>query len=165
MLGLLVRATFTYVFLLLLVRLSGKRTVLEGTPFDLVVALVIGDMPDDVIWGEVPLAQGIVAMGALVLLHTTVVYAAYRHPLIGRLVGSRASRIIHDGRRQLAAMARERINEADLRSHLRSHAARGLGEVREVHVEPSGALSVVRVERAKPAERRDLSRLRAALRR
>jgi uncharacterized membrane protein YcaP (DUF421 family) len=164
MLGLLVRATFTYVFLLLLVRLSGKRTILEATPFDVVVALVIGDTPDDVIWGDLPLAQGIVAMGALVLLHTTVAYAAYRSRLVDWLVGSRATRIVHDGRREPAAMARERINELDLRAHLREQAARP-GEVRDVYVEPGGQLSVILIDRAQMAGRRDLPRLWAGLRR
>lgn len=87
-LGIVVRATATYVFLLILLRISGKRTVGEGTPFDFVVALVLGDFPDDIIWGEVPVAQGVVAIGTVMLLHLCVVYATYRSVRFDRLVAS-----------------------------------------------------------------------------
>jgi uncharacterized membrane protein YcaP (DUF421 family) len=58
--ALALRASITYVVLLLLLRLVGKRTVKDATPFDFVVAIVVGDFPDDVIWGEVPMVQGLI---------------------------------------------------------------------------------------------------------
>lgn len=164
-LGILVRATFTYVFLLALVRLAGKRTIGEGSPFDLVVALVIGDMPDDMIWGDVPLAQGIVAMGALVLLHTIVAYGSFRFPAFDRLVGSGATPIVRDGRPERAAMARERVNDADLASWLRSQGLADLDAVHEARVEPDGRVSVIRTREARPADRGDEPGLRRAVRR
>jgi uncharacterized membrane protein YcaP (DUF421 family) len=66
--------------MLLVVRLAGKRTIREGTPFDFLVALMLGDFPDDVIWGEVPVAQGVVAIGSVMRLHVMVSYASYRSP-------------------------------------------------------------------------------------
>jgi uncharacterized membrane protein YcaP (DUF421 family) len=62
-----VRAVFAYVFLLVMVRLSGKQTVAHGTTLDFVLALVFGDMVDDVVWAEVPAAQFVVAAGTLFL--------------------------------------------------------------------------------------------------
>jgi uncharacterized membrane protein YcaP (DUF421 family) len=161
--GILVRATFTYGFLLALVRLSGKRTIMEGTPFDLVVALIVGDVPDDMIWGEVPLAQGIVAMGSLVLLHAIVVYGSYRSPAFDRLVGSRPARIVRGGRLEGAAMAGERVNAADLESQLRGQELKDLTAVRDAWVEPSGQVSVIRTREARAADRSDEARLRAVL--
>jgi uncharacterized membrane protein YcaP (DUF421 family) len=97
-LGLIVRATATYVFLLVLLRISGKRTVHEGTAFDFVVALVLGDFPDDIIWGEVPVAQGLVAMGTVMTVHLCVVYASYRSIRFDQLVGSSPTPIVRAGR-------------------------------------------------------------------
>lgn len=62
-----IRALTAFVFLLLLLRLSGKRTVHEGTTFDFVLALVIGDLVDDAIWREVPMVQFVVAAVTIVL--------------------------------------------------------------------------------------------------
>ncbi len=51
--------------LLVLVRASGKQSIRQGTTFQFVIALVIGDMIDDVIWAEVSLAKFLVAVVTL----------------------------------------------------------------------------------------------------
>ena len=66
-LRILVRAVIAYVFLLVLLRLSGKRVVHQGTAFDFVLALIIGDLVDDALWSEVPMAQFMVASATIVL--------------------------------------------------------------------------------------------------
>ena len=64
-----VRAVFGFTFALVMVRLSGARTVKQGDPSSFVVALIIGDMFDDLFWGDVPAAQFVVGVGALVVVH------------------------------------------------------------------------------------------------
>jgi uncharacterized membrane protein YcaP (DUF421 family) len=72
------RALVAYLILLFLLRISGKRTVKQGSPFDFVLALIVGDLIDDAIWAEVPIAQFVVASATLLLmkllmtLHSTV---------------------------------------------------------------------------------------------
>ena len=63
-----VRGLATYVFLLALLRLAGKRVIKEGTSFDFVLALILGDLIDDAVWSEAPFAQFVVAVSTLVLL-------------------------------------------------------------------------------------------------
>jgi len=72
-LRLLARAAFAYVFILVLLRLSGKRTVKQGDMASFVVALIIGDMFDDLIWAEVPASQFVIGVGTLVFLHLLVI--------------------------------------------------------------------------------------------
>lgn len=62
-----VRTILAYAFLLVMVRLSGKRTVGHGTTVDFVLALVFGDLVDDLVWAEVAAAQFVVAAGTLFL--------------------------------------------------------------------------------------------------
>jgi uncharacterized membrane protein YcaP (DUF421 family) len=73
-----VRVVFAYVLLLALVRLGGKRTVKQGSPFDFTVALIIGDMVDDLLWAEVNASEFVVAAGVLVTLHTAFDLVRYR---------------------------------------------------------------------------------------
>jgi hypothetical protein len=96
--------------MLLVVRLAGKRTIREGTPFDFLVALMLGDFPDDVIWGEVPVAQGVVAIGSVMRLHVMVSYASYRSPWFDRLLGASPAPLLRRGLsdRQPAARSDER---------------------------------------------------------
>ena len=66
---LVVRVLFAYFFALALVRASGKRAVKQGDPQSFVLAVIVGDMFDDLFWAEVSAAQFVVATGTLVLLH------------------------------------------------------------------------------------------------
>jgi uncharacterized membrane protein YcaP (DUF421 family) len=67
-----IRAVFAYLTLLVLVRVSGKRTVKQGSPFDFTIALVLGDIFDDAVWAEVAISQFVVAASALVALHVAM---------------------------------------------------------------------------------------------
>jgi len=72
------RALFAYVIVLVLIRLTGKRTVRHGSTLDFTIALVIGDLVDDMIWAEVPIAQFMVAAGVLFLVHITLDLARFK---------------------------------------------------------------------------------------
>ena len=157
-----IRATISYVFLLILLRVSGKRTVGEGTPFDVVVALVLGDFPDDMIWGEVPVVQGFVAMGTVMLVHLAVVYASFRSIRFDRLVGSGPTVILRHGRREPAGLRAARMNDGDVDVVLRHHGGVPRSDVAEAALEQTGEVSVRRARGARPATRRDVADERAA---
>lgn len=67
-----VRAVFAYLLLLALARVSGLRTVKHVSPFDFTVALIVGDMVDDLLWAEVAAAQFAVGVGVLFTVHTAL---------------------------------------------------------------------------------------------
>jgi uncharacterized membrane protein YcaP (DUF421 family) len=74
-----VRALLVYVFALAVIRITGKRTVGRADLSSFVVMLVIGDMFDDMLWAEVPAAQFVVGVGALLLTHVAVGLGLFRH--------------------------------------------------------------------------------------
>jgi uncharacterized membrane protein YcaP (DUF421 family) len=63
------RVLFAYVMLLVLMRLSGKHTLKQGSAFDFTLALVLGDMVDDMIWAEVNASAFVVGTLILLLAH------------------------------------------------------------------------------------------------
>jgi uncharacterized membrane protein YcaP (DUF421 family) len=156
LLGMVVRATATYLFLLVLLRIAGKRTVSEGTPFDFVVALVLGDFPDDIIWGDVPVAQGLVAMGTVMSIHLCVVYASFRSLWFDRLVASGPTPILRAGRALAHGLRHERMNDGDVDVQLRHHGRTERSGVREAAIEHTGEMSLLPTERTRPVRRRDL---------
>lgn len=162
LLAIAVRATVTYLYLLVIIRISGKRLITEGTPFDLVVALVVGDFPDDLIWGEVPVAQGLVAMGSIMLLHTMMAWATWRSVRLDRLVSGGPRPVIRDGRVLTDALRAEHLNAADLASALRQHGLEDPADAAEAFVEPSGHITVRRRRVADAVRRRDLDVLDGA---
>ena len=76
--GIVARAIFAYMALLVFVRVSGKQSVRHATTFQFVIALVMGDLVDDAIWAEVSLAKFLVAVAALFATHWAIEYASYR---------------------------------------------------------------------------------------
>jgi uncharacterized membrane protein YcaP (DUF421 family) len=157
------RVAITYLYLLIIVRLSGKRSVAEGTPFDLVVALIISDLPDDMIWGEVPLAQGVTAMATLITLHLVVALLVYHSPQMARLFESVPSPLVLNQQPIHRNMAFERVNDRDLDAMLREQKVDRRSEVEAARLETSGLLSARRTEKSKPAEKGDLPRLKKLL--
>jgi uncharacterized membrane protein YcaP (DUF421 family) len=77
-LRIVLRVVVVFVVLLVLVRMSGKRTVRQGSPFDFAIALILGDMVDDAIWAEVAASQFIVACGVLVSVHVLTDFVRFR---------------------------------------------------------------------------------------
>jgi len=73
----LVRVVVAYAFALLLLRISGNRTVRHASAFDFVLSIVIGDLFDDLFWGEVSAAKFFVATGALTVTHLALEMVAF----------------------------------------------------------------------------------------
>jgi uncharacterized membrane protein YcaP (DUF421 family) len=158
-LNIILRIVIVYVYILLVVRLSGKRTVAEGTPFDFVVALIIANLPGDIVWGDVPLARGIVAISTIMLVHLAVVVSAYHIPLVHRLVDSTPSVLLKHGRKDKKNLAFERVNDKELDELLREQKIHAHNQVASAMLEPSGTLSVQRTPSSKLADHRDLDQL------
>jgi uncharacterized membrane protein YcaP (DUF421 family) len=157
-----IRALFAYVALLALVRVSGKRTISQATPFALVLSLVLGDMSDDALWAEVPAAKFVAATGTLCVTHLVVSWLAWRSEWVDRLVGSSPAKVISDGKPLGRALRGERMNEKELRFEVRHHGLEreDWDQVQSAHVEPSGTVSVLRQAWARTAQKRDAEAVR-----
>lgn len=72
-----IRCILAYLFLLVLLRLAGKRSIKSSSPFDFVLALTIGDLIDDAVWAEVPVVQFIVAATTLVVTKFVMTWLSF----------------------------------------------------------------------------------------
>lgn len=156
-----VRALFGYAVLLGLLRASGKRTVEQGTPFDFVFALVLGDMVDDLVWAEVSAARFVAAAGTLTLVHTAVSVAGAWSERFSRLVGGRPTTVLRSGRPRRDGLRKERINDHELERMLRHEGVprEGWSDVKRAQVELSGQPTVRREPWAEALRRCDLPRV------
>jgi uncharacterized membrane protein YcaP (DUF421 family) len=156
------RCVFAYVVLLALLRASGKRTVAQGTPFDFVLALVLGDMIDDLLWADVSAARFTVAVGTLTFVHTLVAVACGWSERFERLVAGSPSPVLEAGHPRSDAPRGERISQKELALMLRLDgvAREQWPEVRCATIEVSGQPSVRREPWAEPAQKRDLARIK-----
>jgi uncharacterized membrane protein YcaP (DUF421 family) len=157
-----IRAVFAYLFLFALIRTSGKRTVAQGTVFDFVIALILGDMIDDLLWAEVPASQFVVATGVLVLVHLSVEIVSSKSKLLSRFVGGSSLMFLRNGSLLKAALRREQMNEkeADAVLRLKGLQSDRWREVKSAWIEKNGRPAVLRKEWSKAAQQKDQSRLR-----
>lgn len=157
-----VRVVFVYLFLYVLLRISGKRTVGQTSPLDFVLALIVGDMLDDAIWAEVSISQFVAGAGTLVMTGVSVSMGSYASDAFARIACGRSNVIVRDGSPVRREMRVARMNEKELEEMLRQ--AEGLGrprwsEVKIARIEKRGQPSVIKHDWAKPVQRQDAARL------
>jgi uncharacterized membrane protein YcaP (DUF421 family) len=126
---------------------------------DFVITMAVGDMFDDVIWAEVPLAQGLVGFAVFVLCHFLVNLGAWASSPFHRLVSGEARRLLHAGRVDRQALAVERLHPETLAQELRQLGEDDPRELELAYLEDSGAVSVVKFKPLQPLRRRDVPAL------
>jgi uncharacterized membrane protein YcaP (DUF421 family) len=76
--GIVARVVFAYAYLLLLVRISGKKMVWQGSTIEFVLAFAFADLTDDAMLGDVPLSQFVVASVTMFAMRLVLLNASVR---------------------------------------------------------------------------------------
>lgn len=138
------RAFVVYAFLLLLLRITGKRQVGQLAPFDLVLLLVLSNaVQNSMNAGDNSLVGGLISATALVALNYGVGFLTLRSRRIERLVDGRPEVLIRDGQLFSAVMQRAQLTEHELHSALRQAGCEKVEEVSLAILEINGAISVI----------------------
>lgn len=136
-----------YVALVLLLRISGKRTLAKMNAFDFVVTVALGSTLATVVTSkQVPLVDGVVALALLIGLQFAIAWSATRSQRLNGVIKSQPRVVFHDGSFARAAMRDERITEDEIRAAIRQASVGGFDQVESVILESSGEISVVRRE-------------------
>jgi uncharacterized membrane protein YcaP (DUF421 family) len=137
------RTAVVYAFLLIGLRLAGKRELSQLNPFDLVVMLLLSNTVQNAIIGnDNSLIGGIAGATALLVINAVVVRALFRLGKLDRLEGSPES-LIHKGRLVRKHLDREMITVAELEAAARRQGIESLAHVNECRLETGGALSFI----------------------
>jgi uncharacterized membrane protein YcaP (DUF421 family) len=140
----LLRTLCVYSFLLVGLRLAGKRELGQLNPFDLVVLLLLSNTVQNAIIGnDNSLVGGIAGATALLLINWVVVRYLYTHPAIARLIEGDSDLLIRDGVIREKHLRRELITRAELEAAARRQGLEGLHAVRSCRLEVGGALTFV----------------------
>ena len=150
------RAAAIYVLMLIVIRLLGKRTVGNFTAFDLLVALMLGEVVDEIIYGDVTFAQGSVAIIVLAVVKSATSWLTYWDHGFDALLEGTPTVIVRDGDMVRAGMKSERMSEKEVMSHLREQGIDDIREVKLAVVEEDGMVSVLKREWAQPIQKADL---------
>jgi uncharacterized membrane protein YcaP (DUF421 family) len=140
----IVRGAVVYIFLLALLRLTGKRQVGQLAPFDLVLLLVLSNaVQNSMNGGDNSLAGGLISAVTLVGLNYVVSLATYRNKRLEAMVEGRPEVLIHNGRLFEGAMSRVKLTHHELDAALREAGCTCPADVHMAILENNGAISVV----------------------
>lgn len=140
----LVVGTCAYLSLVVLLRVSGKRTLSKLNAFDLVVTIALGSILATVLLSkDVAWAEGVAAFALLVSLQPLITWLSVRSRRVSRWVKAEPTLLFFDGRHLPDAMKRERVTEDELTATVRQQGMSGMHEVLAVVLETDGSLSVV----------------------
>lgn len=134
-----------YVALLILLRVTGKRTLSKMNAFDLVVTVALGSILATILLNkDVALADGVAAFATLILLQFGITWASVRSAGVRAFVKAEPCLLLHDGEFLPLAMRRERVTEDEVRAAIRAQGTASLAAVAAVVLETDGSFSVVK---------------------
>ncbi len=140
----IVAAILAYGWLVLVVRVAGKRSLAKLNAFDLVVTVALGSTLATVILSkDVPLLEGLLAFVILAALQWIVSRLSVSSIWFKKLIRSDPRLLFEQGRYCDAAMAAERVTRSEVDAAIRSAGFGRLDEVGAVVLETDGSMSVI----------------------
>ena len=140
----ILRGAIVYCALLVLVRISGKRTVGQFTPFDLLVVMLLSEsVSNSLSGGDDSVTGGLLIAGTLVALNITMAALTARSPKLAKIIDGESVLIGRDGKIFHEVAKRSRIAEGDIQQALRE-ADVELDEARCIFLEADGTITVLK---------------------
>src|ERR1700738_3803664 len=141
---LIVRSVVVYAFLLVILRITGKRQVGQLAPFALVLLLVLSNaVQNSMNGGDNSLVGGLVSAATLVALNYGIGYATFKSKRLEALIEGRPQVIIHNGRIFEDVMRHAKLTHHELTASLRRAGCSSPEEVQAAILENNGSISVV----------------------
>lgn len=141
----IIRPILVYVFLVVLLRVFGKRELAQLNPFDLVVLLSLSNTVQNAIIGDDnTVAGGFIGAFTLLLTNYIVVRFLFRHRRLDQMLEGKPLVLIHEGKLDRAAMAKELLTMSEMQSVCRRQGFEGVHEVETCVLEPGGAFVMKR---------------------
>jgi uncharacterized membrane protein YcaP (DUF421 family) len=139
----IIRTVIVYAFLLVGLRLAGKRELSQLNPFDLVVLLLLSNTVQNAIIGnDNSLIGGLVGAAVLLVMNGILVRVLYHYGKLDRIEG-KPDTLIRNGRLLRAHLEKELITVAELQAAARRQGIDSLAHVHECRLETGGALTFV----------------------
>lgn len=133
-----------YLALVVLLRISGKRTLSKMNAFDLVVTVALGSTLATVLLSrDVPLAHGVVAFAVLVGMQFLITASSRRWPRVSQAVRSEPRALLYRGRILPESLRAERVLEEEVQAALRQHGFARYEDVDLLVLETDGSFTAV----------------------
>jgi uncharacterized membrane protein YcaP (DUF421 family) len=137
--------TLTYFGIILILRVSGKRTLASMNAFDFIITITMGSAFGRILTAKsVSLAESLTAFLLLVCLQYLIAYLEVKSKFFHRLITSQPALLYYNGAFIEKNLRRERIRRNDLLGAVRKKKFADLNEVEAIIMETDGSFSIIR---------------------
>ncbi len=144
LLRVLIVGTLAYAGLIVMLRISGKRTLSKMSPFDLIITFALGSILASILTAkDIALAHGLLAFALLITLQVVISRLVARYGLLERWINSEPQLIFYNGRYLHGMMKRERVSEKEILTLVREQGRSSIEDVEAVILETNGDFSVI----------------------
>ncbi|MBS0392760.1 MAG: DUF421 domain-containing protein [Comamonadaceae bacterium] len=139
-----VRGVVVYSFLLVFLRLTGRRQTGQYAPADLVLLLILSNaVQNSMNAGDNSLIGGLVSAATLMSCHMLLAHLTFWSPRLARLVEGRPQVLVQAGRLDATLMRKQLLTPDDVAAALRAGGCLHLHEVERATIESNGTITVV----------------------
>ncbi len=140
----IIRGVVVYAFLLVFLRLTGRRQTGQFAPFDLVLLLILSNaVQNSMNAGDNSLIGGLISAATLLMCHVLLAHLTYRFPRLADLVDGRPKELVREGRVDEQMLQQQLLSADDLAAALRAGGCLHLHEVERATLEVNGQITVV----------------------
>ncbi len=140
----ILRPILVYFFLVIGLRLAGKRELAQLNPFDLVVLLTLSNTVQNAIIGDDnTVTGGLIGAATLLLVNFLVVRFLFRHEKLDRMVEGKATVLMDHGQVFPKRLAKEVLTRNELEAAAHKQGFADLSEVDRAILDPSGTICFV----------------------
>ena len=141
----IIRAAIVYVFVMVVLRLAGKRQMGELAPFDFVLLLLLSNgVQNSMNGGDNTITAGLIITVTLVGLNSMIAWLAFKNKEIEKVVEGRPEILVHNGYLYSDVLKRNQITHHELNDALRQNDCASLDDVRLAVLETNGQISVIK---------------------
>ncbi len=138
------RALMVYFVLMLMIRLSGKRSMGQFTSFDILLVVLLGNAVQNALLGEdASVGGGMLLAATLIVLNWVVGWLSARSPRVERWVEGVPVLLARDGNVYRDVLRRELISHEDFQKAMRESGCLELDNIRLAVLETNGQISIV----------------------
>jgi uncharacterized membrane protein YcaP (DUF421 family) len=144
-----IRTFAVYLFVLIVFRVCGKRSLSQITTFDFVLLLIIGEATQQALLGDdFSFINACVVIATLMALELTCSWMEGRYPAMGRVLGGLPVVVVENGKLLEERARREGVTLSEVLAQGRErHGLERLDQVKYAILERDGGISIVPVER------------------
>jgi uncharacterized membrane protein YcaP (DUF421 family) len=150
----IIRPVIVYFFLVIGLRLAGKRELAQLNPFDLVVLLTLSNTVQNAIIGnDNSVTGGLIGASTLLVVNYVVVRFLFNHEKLDRLVEGDPDVLIENGKIKHERLKKELITMSELETAAHRQGFSSLDEVDSAVLEPGGTIAFIGKKPGPEAER------------